>query len=78
MTPIDIKGSVSERLWIYFAVMIPLTGLVLGLWWTLDQRSHKADQDEEDEADRRLMIKIETQTMGEIRKRTGARVGTDV
>ncbi|KAK5657410.1 hypothetical protein OQA88_2980 [Cercophora sp. LCS_1] len=71
----DLDGSVSPRLWIYFATFIPLTMLVLGIWWMLDKHDVKKRDAEETEAE---MNKLESRIMEGIRRKTGARVQSEL
>ena len=70
-----MNGAVSESLWIYFVLMIPLTIIVVGSWWFLDRRTvHANEVDEDEDVAEEHMNKLEAQIMARIRKRTGARL----
>lgn len=69
---IDMNGgTVSPRIWIYFVISVPLTVIIVGAWWTVDQRrlaqAHIDVSDDE-------MSRLEGRIMKTIRSRTGARV----
>lgn len=68
----DINNHVvSPLVWIYFAISIPLTVLVVGSWWTVDQRRlAQANAEVSDDE----MSRLESRIMKAIRTRTGARV----
>ncbi|CAN8095523.1 unnamed protein product [Discula destructiva] len=79
----DMEGPVSKSLWIYFIITLPLTGVIVGLWYIFDQRHAKKivtevteiDDDgrpeTEEEKEGRL---LEARIMRNIRRRTGVRV----
>ncbi|KAK0644675.1 hypothetical protein B0T16DRAFT_495437 [Cercophora newfieldiana] len=64
-------GSVSSRVWIYFAICIPLTAVIVGTWWTVDRRRLKQASAEVSDQE---MSRLEGRIMKAIRRRTGARV----
>lgn len=75
--------AVSKSIWIYFALTLPLTAMIVGVWYTFDQRRAKNGSDEdsqetddpraetEEERESRL---LETRIMRNIRRWTGVRV----
>ncbi|KAF4470291.1 magnesium transport transmembrane region [Fusarium albosuccineum] len=71
----DIRHSVSPRLWIFFAIMVPFTGLVVAVWWTLVRRSDQRNEKEELET-AALAKKIENTALKELRRMTGINLGT--
>lgn len=73
-----MNGAVSESLWIYFVLTIPLTVAVVGIWWYLDRYMKSSDA-----ASGRAPAKrnprdhlndLEGQIMGRLAATTGARV----
>lgn len=80
--PPDMNGAVSESLWIYFVLTIPLTVIVVGIWWYLDR--YMKDQDAKDQESSDQLSKkrnprdhlndLEGQIMGRLAATTGARV----
>ncbi|KAI1341422.1 hypothetical protein F5Y15DRAFT_431189 [Xylariaceae sp. FL0016] len=69
------QEPVSKSVWIYFVLVIPLTVLIFGCWWKIDQIYGKQAEDNEDE-DEVLMNKLEDRILIGLSRRTGARVGT--
>ncbi|KAI1248066.1 hypothetical protein MGN70_010315 [Eutypa lata] len=62
-------GTVSSQLWIYFVIMVPLTGMVLGGWWKYNQVSFK--RVERDRADTEAQVDyVEDFVRQKIRRRT--------
>jgi hypothetical protein len=72
---VDMHGSVSTSLWIYFVIMVPLTVLIVGTWWMFDQRSVANFEEDAKEAEAH-MVKLEARIMEGIRRKTGAKVVT--
>ena len=68
-----MNGHVSGRLWIYFAVMVPLTAVIVGSWFAFDKLSQTGVDEDVTEAERR-MRELEKRITQRIRARTGARV----
>ncbi|EMR67371.1 hypothetical protein UCREL1_5631 [Eutypa lata UCREL1] len=70
MSFFDFKqGTVSSQLWIYFVIMVPLTGMVLGGWWKYNQVSFK--RVERDRADTEAQVDyVEDFVRQKIRRRT--------
>jgi hypothetical protein len=71
----EMTGAVSARLWIYFAVMMPLTGVVVGAWFVFDKISRK-NVEEGLDGDFERMAHLDTRMTEHIAKRVGARVMT--
>jgi hypothetical protein len=71
----EMTGAVSARLWIYFAVMMPLTGVVVGAWFAFDKISRKNIEEGLD-GDFERMGQLDTRMTEHIAKRVGARVMT--
>ncbi|KAI0967978.1 hypothetical protein F4678DRAFT_474843 [Xylaria arbuscula] len=70
----NLKNSVSSSLWLYFLLTVPLTIFFVIIWWRFDQvRSKKVGEEEEvgDEVD---MQALEHRIIGELQKKTGARL----
>ncbi|KAK8071834.1 hypothetical protein PG996_005182, partial [Apiospora saccharicola] len=82
----DMSGPVSRSLWIYIVLTVPLTGLVVLIWWWIDQRMARrfstgfgaglvADEDgkeDEDNGAEEHLNRLEGQILERIRHRTGA------
>ncbi|KAI3337470.1 hypothetical protein HD806DRAFT_40700 [Xylariaceae sp. AK1471] len=66
---VDKGSEVSQELWIYFVVTIPLTLAIVGAWWVLGRRREKRyaaeDQDIEQGIER-----METEILAIMRKKT--------
>jgi hypothetical protein len=75
LTFAEMNGPVDERLWIYFVIAVPLTAVIVGAWWMLDQRSVHGTEDDQKEA-KAWIDKLESQIMTEIREKTGAHLRT--
>ncbi len=71
-----MNGSVSSLFWIYFVLMVPLTAAIVGAWWTFDKRSQHGTKADSGAAEREALNELENSIMEDIRRRTGARVGT--
>lgn len=78
-----MNGPVSSSLWIYFVLTLPLTILVVGAWWKIDQRKARkaavADSREDDEErmeseEEKESRLLESRIMRNIRRRTGIKV----
>ena len=70
------KGAqISEYLWVYFVVTIPVTLLIVGSWWYLDRRRQKlyALEDADIEAG---IDKMEENIMAVMRKKTMSKATT--
>lgn len=72
-----MNGAVSESLWIYFVLTIPLTIVVVGIWWYLDR--YMKNQDSSDVTPKKRnprdhLNDLEGQIMGRLAATTGARV----
>ncbi|KAK8122930.1 hypothetical protein PG984_011600 [Apiospora sp. TS-2023a] len=82
----DMSGPVSRSLWIYIVLTVPLTGLVVLIWWWIDQRMARrfssgfgvglvVDEDgkeDEDNGAEEHLNRLEGQILERIRHRTGA------
>ncbi|KAK4225596.1 hypothetical protein QBC38DRAFT_368329 [Podospora fimiseda] len=71
----DMNGGVSTRLWIYFFVMVSVTGVVLGAWQRFDQRSKNVTDEDVEQAEK-LMHEIESRITKRLGQRTKARIMT--
>lgn len=66
---------VSVQLWIYFAVTVPITALIVGAWLMIDK--HRMKQAKRDDADLERNIEImEKEIMFHLRKRTMSKTNT--
>ncbi|KAF7547798.1 hypothetical protein G7Z17_g7492 [Cylindrodendrum hubeiense] len=66
---------VSVQLWIYFAVTVPITALIVGAWMMIDK--HRMKQAKRDDADLERNIEImEKEIMFHLRKRTMSKTNT--
>lgn len=72
-----MHGSVSDRLWIYFAVGIPLTVIIVTVWYVFDRRSQAKFKDDFQNIESE-MIKLEARVAEDIYKKAGVRVGSDL
>ncbi|KAJ3560645.1 hypothetical protein NPX13_g9234 [Xylaria arbuscula] len=70
----DLKHSASSSLWLYFAIIIPLTLFFVGIWWRFDQARYKKVDEEEEPGDEVNMQALEHHIIKELQKRTGARL----
>ncbi|KAL2693844.1 hypothetical protein Neosp_000410 [[Neocosmospora] mangrovei] len=72
------KGAdpvVSIQLWVYFAITVPVTALIVGCWMYLDRR--RREQHKKDDADLEKNIdKMEKEIMFALRKRTMSKANT--
>ncbi|KAK8075393.1 hypothetical protein PG997_010056, partial [Apiospora hydei] len=69
--------SIFKSLWIYFALLVPLTILVVWIWWGVDQRmvlrvGTRLGADEDYEGAEAHLNRLEGQILEKIRVRTGA------
>ncbi|KAI1852091.1 hypothetical protein JX266_002944 [Neoarthrinium moseri] len=71
----DMNGSVSRSLWIYFVVAVPLTVIIVGLWWIKDRRTQPEIKEDRDAEEQRL-DDIEARVIDRLRRTTNTRVGT--
>ncbi|ORY70164.1 uncharacterized protein BCR38DRAFT_455018 [Pseudomassariella vexata] len=70
------KGAtVSEYLWIYFVVTIPLTLLIVLSWWFLDKRREKRYREEDVEIEKGIDT-MESEIMAIMRKKTMSKATT--
>ncbi|KAK7417907.1 hypothetical protein QQZ08_011447 [Neonectria magnoliae] len=66
---------VSVQVWIYFAVTIPITALIVGAWLWIDK--HRMEQAKKDDEDLEKNIEImEKEIMFHLRKRTMSKTNT--
>jgi len=65
-----MDGSVSNGLWIYFVVMMPLTAAIVGMWWMFDRRSNKVNRRDWDDIEAGMNA-ITAQAMRSVQNRTG-------
>lgn len=75
-----MNGPVSQRLWIYFVIMVPLTIVIVGAWLYMDQRNKhnmkmKPDKENSDKAEDRLR-EIENRAIYRLQKRTLTKFNT--
>lgn len=69
MNIVAANSEVSQELWIYFAVTIPLTVAIVGAWWLLDRRREKAYAEEDIDIEQGI-ARMETDILAIMRKRT--------
>ena len=69
---LDLNGSVSAGVWIYFVVSMPLTAIILGTWWRFDRHSKKANRQDWNEIEAGMNM-ISAQAMRSVQCRTGTR-----
>ncbi|KAI8671502.1 hypothetical protein NCS57_00625600 [Fusarium keratoplasticum] len=71
----DADPVVSIQLWVYFAITVPVTALIVGCWMYLDRR--RREQHKKDDADLEKNIdKMEKEIMFALRKRTMSKANT--
>ncbi|KAM0436898.1 hypothetical protein ACHAPT_002611 [Fusarium lateritium] len=71
----DADPVVSIQLWVYFAIAVPVTALIVGCWMYLDRR--RREQHKKDDADLEKNIdKMEKEIMFALRKRTMSKANT--
>ncbi|KAK7969111.1 hypothetical protein PG996_002449 [Apiospora saccharicola] len=78
MDPDDYSGKgaqVSEYLWLYFVVTIPLTLAIVGAWWYLDHRRQKMYAAEDVDIEEGIG-RMETEIMAVMRKKTMSKATT--
>jgi cytochrome c-type biogenesis protein CcmH/NrfF len=72
---LDADPVVSIQLWVYFAIAVPVTALIVGCWMYLDRR--RREQHKKDDADLEKNIdKMEKEIMFALRKRTMSKANT--
>ncbi|GAP87538.1 putative Mg2+ transporter -like Zinc transport protein [Rosellinia necatrix] len=70
------EGSeVSQELWVYFAITIPLTAAIVGAWWFLDRRREKAYALEDLDIEQGI-ARMETEILAIMRKKTMTKAAT--
>ncbi|KAK6079301.1 hypothetical protein SCUP234_05854 [Seiridium cupressi] len=62
-------AQVSEYLWVYFVVTIPLTLAIVGSWWLLDKRRERQYAREDEDIEKGIE-RMETEIMAIMRKKT--------
>jgi H+/Cl- antiporter ClcA len=62
-------AAVSQYLWVYFVVTIPLTMLIVGSWWWLDKRRERQYALEDADIEKGIE-RMETEIMAIMRKKT--------
>ncbi|KAI1351627.1 hypothetical protein F5Y01DRAFT_282160 [Xylaria sp. FL0043] len=67
--------EVSEELWIYFAITIPLTLAIVGTWWALDRRRERAYAREDEDIEQGIQ-RMETDILAIMRKKTMNKAAT--
>jgi hypothetical protein len=70
-----MNGPVSMSLWIYFALMVPLTVVIVGAWWYIDQHT-KPEVREDPEVSEKRLSETEARVIDRLRKTTQARFRT--
>ncbi|KAI1435791.1 hypothetical protein GGR50DRAFT_654880 [Xylaria sp. CBS 124048] len=69
------NSEVSQQLWIYFAITIPLTIVIVGAWWILDQMREKR-YDAEDKGIEEGIQRMETEILAVMRQKTMNKAST--
>jgi hypothetical protein len=62
-------ARISQWLWVYFAITVPLTVIIVGGWMLLDRRMEKKHALEDEDIEKGIE-KMETEIMAVMRKRT--------
>ncbi|KAF5232402.1 hypothetical protein FANTH_13021 [Fusarium anthophilum] len=71
----DADPVISVELWVYFAITVPVTALIVGAWTFIDKR--RQEQHKKDDADLEKNIdKMEKEIMFALRKRTMSKANT--
>ncbi|KAF4457546.1 hypothetical protein F53441_596 [Fusarium austroafricanum] len=71
----DADPVISVELWVYFAITVPVTALIVGAWMFIDKR--RQEQHKKDDADLEKNIdKMEKEIMFALRKRTMSKANT--
>ncbi|KAM0562190.1 hypothetical protein ACHAPJ_002635 [Fusarium lateritium] len=71
----DADPVISVELWVYFAITVPVTALIVGCWMFIDRR--RQEQHKKDDADLEKNIdKMEKEIMFALRKRTMSKANT--
>lgn len=65
----------SKKLWVYFAVTIPLTVIILLFWYYLDRRREKRYAEEDEEIEKGI-DGMEKEILAIMRKKTISKVTT--
>jgi len=72
----DNQGhEISGRFWIYWAVTIPLTSVIVGIWWVWERRRERR-YEKQDEDLERGSEDMEKRIMATMRKRTMSKAST--
>lgn len=82
MWVIDVNGDISRSLWVYFVVTVPLTAIIISLWYACDRRISRiarekdigADEGRAEKAEQEENMRFEARIMRNIRRRTGINV----
>ncbi|KAI0481436.1 hypothetical protein F4859DRAFT_419704 [Xylaria cf. heliscus] len=69
------NSEVSQELWIYFVITIPLTLAIVGAWWTLDRRREKRYAIEDLDIEQGIE-RMETEILAIMRQRTMRKAAT--
>lgn len=75
-----MNGPISNSLWIYFVLTVPLTVLVVWIWWGVDKRMVRrlgtsiGGSEEDYEGAEEHLNRLEGQILEKIRVRTGAKL----
>ncbi|KAI0408742.1 hypothetical protein F4802DRAFT_548902 [Xylaria palmicola] len=69
------NSEVSQELWIYFVITIPLTLAIVGTWWVLDRRREKVYAAEDIDIEQGIE-RMETEILAIMRKRTMNKAST--
>ncbi|KAI0455611.1 hypothetical protein F5B21DRAFT_185686 [Xylaria acuta] len=69
------NSEVSQELWIYFVITIPLTLAIVGAWWALDLRREKRYATEDDDIEKGIEH-METEILAIMRKKTMNKAST--
>lgn len=82
----DVHGDISQSLWIYFAVTLPVTVAIVGAWYVYDQRisrstlekDHGEEEGRAEKAEEQEHMLFEARIMRKIRRRTGIKVADPI
>ncbi|TRX91771.1 hypothetical protein FHL15_007324 [Xylaria flabelliformis] len=73
--PLAENAEVSQELWIYFVITIPLTLAIVGTWWALDRRREKRYAVEDLDIEQGIE-RMETEILAIMRKKTMNKAST--
>lgn len=71
----DGEDEISGRFWIYWAVTVPITVIIVGIWWVWERRREKM-YDQEDVDLEKGSEDMEKSIMATMRKRTMSKAST--